>query len=217
MLCIVLLINLLLAMLVRCTMSGFSNDGNPEISKRFINWFFMKKLPIMFRTRSKTASIQTNTAVVDDKPNELSENEVIRQYRKKKNKKNILGNPIFDENGNLIILNHNRKDNNNVKDRADRSADNMKRNIASASTVFHRKVPDDEKIVLFKRQDKLLQNPRKQKRNDVEGELYTESVHRGNLKTKFNKDEQRVHIQDHSSSSDSGTTNFDSSHYDEPT
>lgn len=219
MLCIVLLVNLLFAMLVRCTMSEFSNDDNPEISKRFINWFFMKKLPSVFRTRSKTTSTQTNTAVVDDKPNELPENEVIRQYAKKKNKKNILGNPIFDDNGNLIILNHNGEVNNNFKGRVNGSAGNMKRNIASYGTIFYRKAPDDEKIVLFERQGKLLQNPRRQKRNDAKGELCTESesVHRGNTKTKINKNKQRDHIQDYSSSSDSDTTNFDSSHYDEPT
>ncbi|ELQ76613.1 hypothetical protein THOM_0329 [Trachipleistophora hominis] len=212
MLRIVLCINLLLITVCGCTVSQSSNEEKNDMSKQLINWFFKEKLLSMLGTGLKTANVEANSVLTRIKPDESLLSEAVEQYSKNKNKKNLLGNPIFDDNGNLIILNSNGKDKSSLKDH---DSENIRKTTVTNDSAYVKRTPDGENIVEFERQAKLSSNPNIRKQHYKNYELCTDSVPTCREKriVRIYRNDERKHLENYSSSSDGGSIDFDSSHY----
>lgn len=142
---------------------GFSSPGG------FFNWFFENTLPNIINPVLKNTNKKHERKKKCLEDNSLLTNKCISEaLLKNRKKKKLLGEPLFDDNGNLILFDYDNKDNSSEHHVIN---PHNGKHVKSRKSVYFKKNTDGENIVGFKKEKKFLEREPSRKKHNKKGRV----------------------------------------------
>lgn len=189
-----------------------TNNNEITTPREFFNWFFKNEVPNVINSTKKTTDRKVDINVICDKFNVLLADRCIEIQKLKDGKrKNLLGDPIFDDNGNLIIFNNNEENSSDSDYRPSYYGKN-KKDVLSKGTILYKTLPNGEHLIGFKNKS-TVKPDRKHKKKQWNISKGYDTLILKYKKNLANNPKKRYIVDNVSFSGSSESADFESSDY----